>query len=474
MSIVHQRIFRQYDIRGIFGEDLTAKDAELIGKAFGTFIKRRGEQEAIVGRDNRKSSPGLFNSLVKGLLDTGVNVKDIGVVVSPIFYYSTHLYGIKSGIMVTASHNPADYNGFKIQHDGRTLFGEELQVIRKMIQDDDFEHGQGKLTCQSPVKDYIRMVKGKIKLAGRKLKVVVDCGNGTAGLFAPELLKELGCEVIPLYCDSDPDFPNHFPDPVRPENLQDLMKTVKECKADLGVGFDGDGDRLGVVDDQGNIIWGDMLMVLFWREILPKYPGTTAIVEVKCSEILVDEIKRLGGKPVFYKTGHSLIKAKMKELDAVFTGEMSGHMFFADEYFGFDDALYACARLLRIISGSGKGLSQLLSDVPKTYATPEIRIECPEEKKLHYVEKAKTYFESSGHKFIDVDGVRVQFEDGWGLVRASNTGPELIVRCEAKTPEKLEEIKREIAESVRPLFTRSHIIPYRSSSRYIRYPTVSR
>ncbi|NPV89648.1 MAG: phosphomannomutase/phosphoglucomutase [Firmicutes bacterium] len=450
MSAVHEQIFRQYDIRGIFGKELTLRDAELIGRAFGTYIKRRGENNAIVGRDTRRSSPDLFNSLVKGFLSTGINVKDIGVVVSPIFYYSTILYGIKSGIIVTASHNPANYNGFKIQFDGRTLYGEELQIIKKLIQADDFENGQGKLTCQSPVKDYIGMVKEKINLTGRKLKVVVDCGNGTAGLFAPTLLKELGCEVIPLYCDSNPDFPNHFPDPVKTENLKDLIRTVKESRADLGVGFDGDGDRLGVVDNQGNIIWGDMLMILFWREIMPKYPGATAIVEVKCSETLVEEIKRLGGKPMFYKTGHSLIKAKMKELGTVFTGEMSGHMFFADEYFGFDDALYACARLLRIISKSGKALSELFSDVPKTFVTPEIRIECPEEEKHYYVGKAKKYFEAKGKKIIDIDGVRVQFDDGWGLVRASNTGPELIVRCEAKTFNQLEQIKEEISKSIRP------------------------
>lgn len=451
MSSINEGIFRQYDIRGIYKEDLTTKDAELIGKAFGTYIRRKGETEAVVGKDNRKSSPELFNSLVKGLLDAGVSVKDIGTVVSPIFYYTTHLYNIKSGIMITASHNPAKYNGFKVQYDGRTLYGEELQDIKRMIQKDDFESGQGRLTVQSPVRDYISMVKEKIKLPGRRLKVVVDCGNGTAGVFAPKLLNELGCEVIPLYCDSNPDFPNHFPDPVKPENLKDLIKAVKEYKADLGVGFDGDGDRIGVVDDQGSIIWGDMLMILFWREILPKHPDTPAIVEVKCSETLVDEIKRLGGKPIFYKTGHSLIKAKMKELNAVFTGEMSGHMFFADEYFGYDDALYACARLLRILSGSSKSLSELLADVPKTYATPEIRVECTEEEKLFYVGKAKTYFKASGNSIIDIDGVRVQFGDGWGLVRASNTGPELIVRCEAKTPERLEQIKKEISDSICPL-----------------------
>ncbi|EKQ55432.1 MULTISPECIES: phosphomannomutase/phosphoglucomutase [unclassified Clostridium] len=451
MSNINERIFRLYDIRGIYDEDLTVKDAELIGKAFGTFIKRKGESEAIVGRDNRKSSPELFNGLVKGLMDTGINVVDIGVVVSPIFYYSTYLYNIKSGIMITASHNPAKYNGFKVQYDGRTLYGDELQYIRKIIIDNDFEIGEGKLTTHSPVSSYIEMIKDKIKLSNRKLKVVVDCGNGTAGFFAPKILKELGCDVIPLYCDSNPDFPNHFPDPVNSDNLKDLIKAVKANNADLGVGFDGDGDRIGVVDNLGNVLWGDMLMILFWREILPKYQGTPAIVEVKCSETLVDEIKRLGGKPMLYNTGHSLIKAKMKELNAVFTGEMSGHMFFADEYFGYDDAIYACARLLRILSNTDKALNELLADIPKTYSTPEIRVECSEDEKLSYVNKAKEYFENLGNEIIDIDGVRVKFEDGWGLVRASNTGPELILRCEAKTYDGLDRIRKEIYNSIYPL-----------------------
>jgi len=448
---INARIFKQYDIRGIYGKELLDEDAERIGKAFGTYIKRKGETEAIVGMDNRKSSPELFQSLVKGLLESGIHVRDAGVVLSPIFYYATHLYQIKSGIMITASHNPAEYNGFKVQYDGRTLYGEELQELRTIIRNGDYETGQGELTSQCPVDDYINMIKEKIKLAGRRLKVVADCGNGTASFFVPRLLSELGCEVIPLYCDSDPDFPNHFPDPVKTENLRDLIAAVKENGADLGVAFDGDGDRLGVVDQKGNIIWGDQLMILFWREILPKYPGTSAIVEVKCSDTLVDEIRKLGGNPIFYKTGHSLIKAKMRELNAVFTGEMSGHMFFADEYYGYDDALYACARLLRIISNSGRTLNELLSDVPKTYATPEIRVECPEEEKSSYVERARTYFKEKGYQILEVDGVRVSFGNGWGLVRASNTGPELIVRCESKTEDGLEEIRREIFRSIHPL-----------------------
>ena len=451
VSAISDQIFRQYDIRGIFNENLTTNDAELIGRAFGTYVKRKGESTAIVGRDNRKSSPPLHDSLVKGLLETGIDVIDIGVVTTPIFYYSTYNFNVSCGIMITASHNPAQYNGFKVQGFGSTLCGEQLQEIKKIANSGDFEKGNGKLVYKSPVDDYINMISDKIKLGDRKLKIVVDCGNGTAGLFAQRIYESLGCSVIPLYCESDPDFPNHFPDPTQYENLKDLIKAVREHEADVGLGFDGDGDRLGVVDKDGSVIWGDMLMILFWREILPKYPGTHCIVEVKCSDLLVDEIKKLGGKPVFYKTGHSLIKAKMKELNAVFTGEMSGHMFFADEYYGYDDAFYAGARLLRILSNTDKSIGELLADVPKVYSTPEIRVKCDENEKISYVEKAKRYFINKGLEIISVDGVRAVFKDGWGLVRASNTGPELIVRCEAKTHESFKNIKDEICNSISPL-----------------------
>ncbi len=272
---------------------------------------------------------------------------------------------------------------------------------------------------------------------------MVDCGNGTAGFIAPDLFRKLGCDVVELYCDSDPSFPNHHPDPVKVDNCQDLIKVVQAEKADLGIGFDGDGDRLGVVSAQGNIIWGDMLMILFWREILPRNPEADCIVEVKCSQALIEEIERLGGRPIIYKTGHSLIKAKMKELGAIFTGEMSGHMFFADEYYGFDDALYAAARLLRILSNTNAGLDDLLSDIPKYYATPEIRVKSSDEEKFAVVEKARQHFRKR-YELIDVDGARILFPDGWGLIRASNTGPEIIVRCEGKTPDIRDQIKEEI------------------------------
>jgi phosphomannomutase/phosphoglucomutase len=291
------------------------------------------------------------------------------------------------------------------------------------------------------------MLREKIRLGSRRLRAVVDCGNGTASVIAAVALRDLGVEVIPLYCDSDPSFPNHHPDPVDPKNLRDLIETVRSERADLGIGFDGDGDRVGVVDDQGMIVWGDQLMILFWREILPAYPGADAIIEVKCSQALVDEVRRLGGKPFFYKTGHSLIKAKMREIGAVFTGEMSGHIFFADEYYGFDDAVYAAARLLRILSNTARPLSALLADVPRYHTTPEIRVPCPDDRKFDVVAQLVEQFKQR-YEVVDVDGARVLFPDGWGLVRASNTQPVLVLRAEARTPGALEQIKATLTEAL--------------------------
>lgn len=447
----YDTLFKQYDIRGIYGTDLNDDDAWKIGRAFGTYIRRKGETQAVVGMDNRLSSPRLKENIVRGLNLAGIDVTDIGTVITPVFYYATFAFNIGAGIMVTASHNPAEYNGFKIQYGGRTLYGPELQAIKEIALTQNFAEGKGSVHMRSPIEDYMGMIAAKIQLGKRRLKVVADAGNGTAGLFVPEVLQRLGCEVIPLYCDSDPKFPHHFPDPTRPENMRDLIEAVKNRHADVGLGFDGDGDRLGVVDNEGNILWGDMIMILFWREILPRHPGADAIVEVKCSERLVQEITKLGGRPQFYKTGHSLIKAKMKELGAVFTGEMSGHMFFADEYYGYDDAVYAAGRLLRILSRTEKSLAQLLSDVPKAFATPEIRIPCAEEKKKYYVEKARAELRRSAPDTIEIDGVRARFADGWGLVRASNTGPELIVRCEGQTEEACRAIKALIARTLSPL-----------------------
>ncbi|AIS51901.1 phosphomannomutase/phosphoglucomutase AlgC [Thermoanaerobacter kivui] len=445
---LNENMFRMYDIRGVWEDDLTVESAELIGKAFGTYVRQKGIKDVLVGRDNRLSSRPIRDALIKGLTSTGCDVLDVGVLTTPAFYYSNVLYNYQAGMMITASHNPPQFNGFKVMVGPSTIYGDELKKLYYIAEKGEFEEGTGNVKYAYPINSYINMIKEKVKLGNRKLKVVVDCGNGTGSYFYPDVIYNLGCEVYPLYCESDPTFPNHFPDPVKEENLKDLIEEVKRVKADLGIAFDGDGDRIGVVDDKGNIIWGDMLMILYWREIMKKHPGADAIVEVKCSQALVEEIERLGGKPIFFKTGHSLIKAKMKELGAVFTGEMSGHMFFADEYYGFDDAAYAAARLLRILSNTDKSLSELLADVPKYPATPEIRLECDDEKKFDVVKGVTEYFKEKGYDIIDVDGARVLFDEGWGLVRASNTGPELIVRCEAKTKEKLEEIKKELSEAL--------------------------
>ncbi|MCR4431743.1 MAG: phosphomannomutase/phosphoglucomutase [Tepidanaerobacteraceae bacterium] len=446
---LNPNIFRQYDIRGIVERDLDEEISNTLGRAFGSFAIRNGDKKVVVGSDNRSSSPSLKKSLIDGLLSTGCDVIDIGTVITPIFYFSRIFYNINPGVMVTASHNPPEFNGFKVGFGPGTIYGEEIQHLRWMMEKGDFVTGNGNLSYLNPTEDYINMICEKIRL-DKKLRVGVDCGNGTASFFAEKLLRRLGVEVYPLYCDSDPSFPNHFPDPVKPENLRDLRDLVLKENLDLGIGFDGDGDRIGVVDDSGNIIFGDMLMILFWREILPKHPGTTAIIEVKCSQALFEEIQKLGGKPMFYKTGHSLIKAKMREIGAVFTGEMSGHMFFADEYYGYDDALYAAARLLRILSKTSRKLSELLSDVPRYYSTPELRVHCPDEEKFKKVEEVKEYFRDK-YPMIEVDGARVLFPEGWGLVRSSNTGPELIVRCEAKTFEGLEKIKAEMQNALKPL-----------------------
>lgn len=446
MKTINPNIFRQYDIRGIVGEEIDEDFAKLLGKAFGTFSKKKGENQVIVGCDNRLSSPSLKKSLISGLLSTGCDILDIGTVTTPMFYYSRILYNINPGIIVTASHNPAEYNGFKIGFGPGTIYGKQILKLKEIMTENNFESGQGNIYNADPADSYIDMICSKISLP-KKLRVGIDCGNGTASLFAEELFSRLGVEVYPIYCNSDPTFPNHFPDPVQPENLEDLKKLVLKNNLDLGVGFDGDGDRIGVIDDKGKVIYGDMLMILFWREILPKFPDTPVIIEVKCSEALVDEVKKLGGKPEFYKTGHSLIKAKMRETGAIFTGEMSGHMFFADEYYGYDDAFYAAARLLRILANTDKKMSELLDDVPHYYSTPEIRISCPDDEKYAKVESVRNYF-NGVYPIIKVDGARILFPDGWGLVRCSNTSPKLIIRCESKTEKGLEKIKQEIKNAL--------------------------
>ncbi len=446
--IVQPRIFREYDIRGVFGEDLTPEVASAIARAYARYLADRGVREVVVGHDNRASSPVLRDAVVEALVRSGCAVTDIGMVITPVFYFARVHLGIDGGIMITASHNPPEYNGFKLAHGFGTLYGPQIQEIQRLVEAGAGFDGEGSVRRVDVLPAYREMLREKVRLGPRRLRVVLDCGNGTASVVAPQALADLGVEVIPLYCESDPTFPHHHPDPIDPRNLRDLIETVLRERADVGIGLDGDGDRIGVVDERGQIVWGDQLMILYWREILPKYPGAVALIEVKCSQALVEEVERLGGRPVFYKTGHSLIKAKMREIGAVFAGEMSGHMFFADEYYGYDDAVYAAARLLRILSHTEKPLSALLSDVPRYFATPEIRVACPDERKFEVVAELVHRFKAQ-YPVIDVDGARVIFPDGWGLVRASNTQPVLVVRAEGKTPEALQRVKGILEEALR-------------------------
>ncbi len=441
-------IYREYDIRGVVGEDLTAPGAYTIARAFAALLRAEGvAPRVIVGRDNRLSSPELSAAVVAGLQESGCDVLDIGTVITPTFYFARVHTGWDGGVMITASHNPAEYNGMKLARGPATLYGEEIQWVRRLAEEGEFPAGRGGREVRDVVPAYRQMLREKIVLGPRRLRVAVDCGNGTASLMAPDVLAAWGCGLLPLYCDSDPTFPHHHPDPVDPENVRDLVDLVRREACDLGIGFDGDGDRIGVVDDQGTIIWGDTLMALFWREILPRHPGAPAIIEVKCSQALVEEVERLGGRPLFYKTGHSLIKAKMREIGAVFTGEMSGHMFFADEYYGFDDALYAAGRLLRILSHADVPLSRVLASIPRYPITPEVRVEAPDEIKFDVVRRVTETFKER-FTVVDVDGARVLFPDGWGLVRASNTQPAIVLRAEAKDEAALGRIKTAVEEAL--------------------------
>ena len=437
---MNPELFREYDIRGIAETDLADDSVETLGRGLGTYFVRRGAARVTLGRDVRLSSTRLRDALARGLTRTGLTVIDIGVCPTPLLYYSLHRLKPEAGVMITGSHNPPEYNGFKVALGTGTIYGAEIQKVRKIIEAGDFACGEGKSESASLMEDYRRHIGERIPPLGKRLKVVVDSGNGTAGLVAPAVYSDLGCEVHELYSEPDGRFPNHHPDPTVVENLQDLMQAVHSGEADLGISFDGDTDRIGVVDDEGGILWGDQLMMIYAREILERRPGTTFVAEVKCSKSLYQDIEARGGRAVMWRAGHSLIKAKMKEEGAVLGGEMSGHMFFADRYFGYDDAIYAGARLLEILANSGRRLSQLLEDVPPTFSTPEIRMDCPEDLKFRIVGRAQSYF-SGNYETVDVDGVRIVFPDGWGLVRASNTQPVLVLRFEADSPERLEEIQ---------------------------------
>ncbi len=436
---MNPEIFREYDIRGIAGVDLTETDVIDIGKGVGTFLKQYGRTRLTVGRDCRSTSAAYVERIIQGLTSTGCDVVDIGVCPTPVFYYSIHHLKKEGGVMVTASHNPPEYNGFKLCIDLDSIHGKDIQRILNIIESQSFSKGSGIRSTADVVTPYKTYIENNISLS-HPLKVGVDAGNGTGGVVAVPIMKNLKCEVHDLYCDMDGSFPNHEADPTVAENLKDLIALVKEKNLDLGIAYDGDSDRIGVVDETGKIIYGDKLIIIFAREILSRKPGATFISEVKCSKTMYDDIENHGGRAIMWKTGYSLIKQKMKEEKAELAGEMSGHIFFKDRYLGYDDAIYASCRLMEILSKTGKKISELLSDVPETFTTPEIRVECPENQKFEVVKKMTDYFREN-YDIIDIDGVRVRFDDGWGLVRASNTQPALVLRFEAMTESRLIEIR---------------------------------
>ncbi len=439
-------IFREYDIRGVADVDLPSEGIQLLGQAIGTYLQRKAGKKINLGRDCRLSGPRLRDALLAGLIASGCEVTDLGVVPTPALYFSCMHMHADGGVQITGSHNPPDYNGFKVVCGKTTIFGEEIQKIYQMIVSGDLATGAGSVKQGDIIDSYVDNVASFFDWK-RKVKVVVDAGNGTAGPAMTKLLKKLNADATELYFEMDGSFPNHHPDPTVEKNLELLQAAVKKEGAELGIAFDGDADRIGAVDEHGNVVWGDYLLLIYAREILTRKPGSTFIGEVKCSQVLYDEIEKLGGKPIMYRTGHSLIKAKMKEEHAELAGEMSGHMFFADRYHGFDDALYAAARLIEIVANSGRPLSAQLEGLPAMVSTPEIRVDCSDETKFEVIQRVAAQFRKT-HKVVDVDGVRVIFENGWGLARASNTQPVLVLRFEASSPELLARYQKEVEDAV--------------------------
>ena len=439
-------IFKAYDIRGTTPTTLNEAVAERLGLAFGQRALALGERVVAVGRDGRLSGPALAEALMRGLVAAGVEVIDIGLATTPMLYFAASTL-CTSGIQVTGSHNPRDDNGFKMVLAGRAIHGDEIQALRRAMEAGDGERRAGGSVRRHDVfAAYLARIQGDIRLA-RPMKVVVDCGNGVAGASAPQVFRAIGCEVIELFTEVDGNFPNHHPDPSKPDNLRDVIAALQASDAELGLAFDGDGDRLGIVTRDGQNIFPDRQLVLFARDVLARVPGAPIVFDVKCSQQLAPAIEAAGGVPLMYKTGHSLIKAKMKETNAALAGEMSGHIFFADRFYGFDDATYAACRVLEILSKTDKPLSQLLADLPPTFSTPELRVDCPDEEKFAVVQRIADHFATT-HKVLTIDGARILFENGWGLVRASNTQAILVLRFEADSPEALNEIRSTVEEQV--------------------------
>jgi len=445
-----RNIFREYDIRGIAGRDLTEGAATAIAGAYAAFMAERGIKGALsVGRDNRPSGEGLHRALVSGLLASGIDVVDIGVVPTPVAYWSQHKLDVVAGIQITGSHNPPEYNGFKLGLETKPVYGADIQHIYELATAGKFPKGKGTLRAEPVIDRYIDDMVARVGKLERPVKAVIDCGNGAGALVAPKLFNRLGIAPRCLFCESDGTFPNHHPDPTVPKNVEDLIAAVKNDRAEIGIAFDGDADRIGVIDDVGEIIWGDYLLIVYARDALARTgKGQSIVFDVKASQALPEAVEKAGGKPVMWKTGHSLIEEKMHETHAPVGGEMSGHMFFSEGFYGFDDALYGAARLLQIVARSGKTVRELLADVPRFVSTPEIRVDCPDERKFAIVEDAQRFF-SAKYDVITVDGVRVLFGDGWGLIRASNTQPVLVMRFEARTREQLDRIQSEMQGWIR-------------------------
>ena len=440
-------IFREYDIRGIADLEMLSPDVVNLGRAIGTYMRRHSGPRVSLGRDVRLSSTRLHAALLAGLVDSGCEVTDIGVVPTPVLYYSVHHLHTDSGVMITGSHNPSEYNGFKMMTSTKSVFGEAIQEIQQILVNHDFLTGEGSVKHADAVTPYVDEVAAQFTKLSRRVKVVIDAGNGTGGPVMQRILDQINVDATPLFFEPDGRFPNHHPDPTVLENLEHLAHAVRENKAELGIAFDGDTDRIGAVDEHGEVVYGDFLLLIYAREILTRKPGSTFIGEVKCSQVMYDELEKLGGRPIMYKTGHSLIKTKMKAEHAELAGEMSGHMFFADRYYGFDDAMYAACRLLEIVADSGKPLSAQVAGLPKTVSTPELRVDCPDEEKFDVVARLALRYKAT-HNVVDVDGVRVLFDKGWGLVRASNTQPVLVMRFEATDDAALNAYRQEMEQAV--------------------------
>ena len=449
---VNKLMFREYDIRGIYNEDIDEEVSYLIGRAFGSNLKRMGKTETLVGYDNRISSPIIEKNLVKGITESGVNVIRLGLVTTPMYYYGWDLLNIKCGVMITASHNPKEYNGFKFSYNGiHNAYGKDVYDLYDTIINKDFTSGNGTITNKNIKNEYIKLLWENIELGNRKLKVVYDCGNGTTSIVAKDVFNKPNIEFIPIYADSDPEFPNHHPDPCVEENLRDLKKKVLETQADVGIAFDGDGDRVGVVDEKGNMVEIDKYMIIIWRDIYNKVKNKKSLFDIKCSKVLEDELIKLGIEPVCYRSGNSYTKAMSVKGDFPFSGEYSGHVFFRDKFPGYDDGIYAGLRLIEILSKTNKTVSELLLGINTYYSTKELKIKVNDEIKFDIVNKVKDYCISKNYKILTIDGVKALFDDGSAVVRASNTGPNITMRYEAKTKERLNEIETEFTDLLNKL-----------------------